>query len=232
MKVLAINGSPHMVEGNTAMILNPFLEGMKEAGADVDLFYTRKLKIGPCNGDMSCWFVNPGTCGQKDDMQMLLPKFKEADVIVWASPVYYSGVTGPLKNLMDRQLPLHIEGEMGSKRQKIVLVSTCGAWELSMFDPLLQQMKALYSRPEGSSDFAGALLRPMAEGVKEMIKAGETGLVEGVFRAAKEAGRQLAKEGKISEELQKEVSRELMPRDAYYKAAQMMMEQAQKATKK
>ena len=232
MKVLAINGSPHMVEGNTAMILNPFLEGMKEAGADVDLFYTQKLKIGPCNGDMSCWFVNPGTCGQKDDMQMLLPKFKEADVIVWASPVYYSGVTGPLKNLMDRQLPLHIEGELGSKRQKIVLVSTCGAWEVSMFDPLLQQMKALYSRPEGSSDFAGALLRPMADGMKEMIKAGETRLVEGVFRAAKEAGRQLAKEGKISEELQKEVAKELMPRDAYYKAAQMMMEQAQKATKK
>lgn len=221
-----------MDEGNTAMILNPFLEGMKEAGADVDLFYTRKLLIGPCNGDMSCWFVNPGTCGQKDDMQMLLPKFKEADVIVWASPVYYSGVTGPLKNLMDRQLPIHMQGELGSKRQKIVLVSTCGAWELSMFDPLLIQMKALYTRPDGSSDFAGALLRPMAEGVKEMVKAGETGLVEGVFRAAKEAGRQLAKEGKISEELQKEVSRELMPRDAYYKAAQMMMEQAQKATKK
>ena len=232
MKVLAINGSPHTGEGNTAMILNPFLEGMKEAGADMDLFYTRKLKIGPCNGDMSCWFVNPGTCGQKDDMQMLLPKFKEADVIVWASPVYYAGVTGPLKNLMDRQLPLHIEGELGSKRQKIVLVSTCGAWEVSMFDPLLQQMKALYSRPEGSSDFAGALLRPMAEGMKEMIKAGETGLVKGVFRAAKDAGRQLAKEGKISEELQKEVAKELMPRDAYYKAAQMMMEQAQKATKK
>ena len=232
MKVLAINGSPHTGEGNTAMILNPFLEGMKEAGADVDLFYTRKLKIGPCNGDMSCWFVNPGTCGQKDDMQMLLPKFKEADVIVWASPVYYAGVTGPLKNLMDRQLPLHMQGELGSKKQKIVLVSTCGAWELSMFDPLLLQMRALYSRPEGSSDFAGALLRPMAEGMKEMIKAGETGLVEGVFRAAKEAGLQLAKEGKITEETQKEVSRELMPRDAYYKAAQMMMEQAQKATKK
>ena len=214
------------------MILNPFLEGMKEAGADVDLFYTRKLKIGPCNGDMSCWFVNPGTCGQKDDMQMLLPKFKEADVIVWASPVYYAGVTGPLKNLMDRQLPLHMQGELGSKKQKIVLVSTCGAWEVSMFDPLLLQMNALYSRPEGSSDFAGALLRPMADGMKEMIKAGETRLVEGIFRAAKEAGRQLAKEGKISEELQKEVAKELMPRDAYYKAAQMMMEQAQKATKK
>lgn len=232
MKVLAINGSPHMEEGNTAMILNPFLEGMKEAGSEVEVFYTRKLKIGACNGDMSCWFVNPGVCGQKDDMQMLLPKIKEADVIVWASPVYYASATGPLKNLMDRQLPIHMQGGPGAKKQKAVLVSTCSAWELSMFDPLLLQMKAIYTRPDGSSDFAGALLRPMADGMKEMVKAGETALVEGIFRGAREAGRQLAKEGTISEELQKQVSRELMPRDAYYKAAQMMMEEIRKAAGK
>ncbi len=47
-----------------------------------------------------------------------------------------------------------------------------------MFDPLLLQMKAIYTRPDESSDFAGALLRPMADGVKEMVKAGETRLVE------------------------------------------------------
>ena len=117
MNVLAINGSPHMDDGNTALILNHFLEGIKEAGANVELFYTRKLKIGPCNGDMSCWFQNPGKCGQDDDMQMLLPKFKESDVIVWASPVYYSGITGPLKNLMDRQLPLFMQENAGSKTE-------------------------------------------------------------------------------------------------------------------
>jgi multimeric flavodoxin WrbA len=229
MNVLAINGSPNMDEGNTAMILNPFLEGMKEEGVLVELFYTWKLDIGPCNGDMSCWFKNPGKCVQNDDMQMLLPKFAEADVIVWASPVYYSGVTGPLKNLMDRQLPLLM---LGSKKQKAVLVSTCGDWDLSMFDPLLAQMKAIYDRPDGNSEFAGALLRPMADGTKEMIKAGETRLVEGVFQAAKEAGRQLVREGRISEVLLKEVSKALMPRDAYYRAAREMMEQIRKGAEK
>ena len=213
------------------MILNPFLEGMKEAGSEVEVFYTRKLKIGPCNGDLSCWFKNPGICGQKDDMQMLLPKLKEADIIVWASPVYYAGVTGPLKNLMDRQLPLYLQGSQ-AKHQKAVLVSTCGAWELSMFDPLLLQMRAIYTRPNESSDFAGALLRPMADGMKDMIKAGETKLVEGIFQAAREAGRQLVKDGTISEELEARVSRDLMPRDAYYKAAEMMMEQIRKAAEK
>ncbi len=232
MNVLAINGSPHMEDGNTAMILNPFLEGMKEAGAKVELFYTRKLKIGPCNGDMSCWFKNPGKCGQDDDVQMLLPKFRDADVIIWASPVYYSGITGPLKNLMDRQLPLFMQENTGSKKQKAVLVSTCGAWELSMFDPILAQMNALYSQPDSNYEFAGALLRPMADGVKEMVKAGETRHVDEIIQAAREAGRQLVKDGKISDEIQMEISKPLMPRDAYYKAAQMMMDQAKKSMAK
>src|SRR5512136_2234960 len=202
MKVLTINGSLHMDNGNTAMILKPFLEGMKEAGAKVDLFYTKKLTIGPCNGDMSCWFKNPGKCGQNDDMQMLLPKFKEADVIVWASPVYYAGITGPLKNLMDRQLPLHMSGELANKRQKIVLVSSCGFWDISMFDPLLAQMKAISTRPDGSSDFAGA--------IREMIKSEGRAMLESIFKAAKEAGRQLVNEGKISKRLLDDVSRQLM----------------------
>jgi len=229
MKVLAINGSPHMGDGNTAMILNPFLEGMKEAGAYVDLFYTKKLNIEPCNGDMSCWFKNPGQCGQKDDMQMLLPKFKEADIIVWASPVYYAGITGPLKNLMDRQLPLFMQEGAGTKNQKIVLVSTCGAWELSMFDPLLVQMKTLYSQLEENSEFVGALLRPMGDGMKEMIKAGETRLADEVIQAAKKAGRQVVKEGKISDEILLKVSKPLAPKDAYEKAFLEAIDQAKKS---
>jgi hypothetical protein len=72
----------------------------------------------------------------------------------------------------------------------------------------------------------------MADGMKDMVKAGETKLVEDIFLAAREAGRQLAKEGTISEELEARVSRDLMPRDAYYKAAEMMMEQIRKAAEK
>ena len=40
MKVIAINSSPNMDKGNTAAILNPFLDGMKEAGAEVELYFT------------------------------------------------------------------------------------------------------------------------------------------------------------------------------------------------
>jgi multimeric flavodoxin WrbA len=223
MKVLAINGSPHMENGNTAMILDPFLKGMKEAGANVDLYYTRKLKIGPCNGDMSCWFKNPGKCGQEDDMQMLLPKFKEADVVVWASPVYYAGITGPLKNLMDRQLPLHTFGESSTKKQKVVLVSTSGFWGISMFDPLIAQMKALYARPDVNTEFVGALLRPGADAMKELMNSDGKAALNSVFEAAKEAGRQLVKEGKISQQTIDEVAKKLLSDEEYEKIVSEMM---------
>ena len=109
MKVLAINSSPRMDKGNTALILNPFLEGMKEAGAEVELFYTSKLKIHPCTGEFNCWIKTPGECLHNDDMKMLYPKIAEADVMVFAIPVYVDGVTGPMKNLIDdRMIPLRI----------------------------------------------------------------------------------------------------------------------------
>ena len=132
-------------------------------------------------GDISCWFKNPGKCGQDDDMQILLPKLKDIDAIVWASPVYYAGITGPLKNLIDSQLPLHIAGE-SAKKQRVVLVSSSGFWNVSMFDPLLAQMKALYARSEEGSEFLGALLRLGADAMHEMIEGNGRTILDGVFK--------------------------------------------------
>ena len=73
MKVVAINGSPKMDKGSTALILEPLLEGMREMGAEVELFCTKKLKINPCQGGFRCSTETQGECFQKDDMQMLHP---------------------------------------------------------------------------------------------------------------------------------------------------------------
>jgi multimeric flavodoxin WrbA len=86
MKVIAVNSSPNAGRGNTAVILDPFLEGMREAGAEVELLYTKKLKIKPCRGDLNCWLRTPGECSQKDDMEAVLPKLRDSDVMVFATP--------------------------------------------------------------------------------------------------------------------------------------------------
>ena len=66
MKALAINCSPAKAESNTALVLNPFIKGLEEAGAHVDLFYSYELKIKPCLGEYSCIFKTPGICFQND----------------------------------------------------------------------------------------------------------------------------------------------------------------------
>lgn len=226
MKVVAINSSPNMDKGNTALILTPFLEGLRENGAQVELFYTGKLKINPCRGEFDCWVKTPGECFLMDDMQMLLPKISTADIIVLATPVYVDGVTGPMKNLLDRMLPLlqpffelregHSRHLLRSKANlgKLALVSNCGFWEMDNFNPLLYQIVSLCKNYK--MEFAGALLRPHGPALKVMIEIGMP--VEDIFEAARDAGRQLFLNGKISSESSEIVSRELLPLEMYMQA--------------
>jgi len=229
-----------MDNGNTALILNPFLEGMKEVGAEVELFYTRKLKINPCRGDFICWLKTPGECWQKDDMQMLYPKLREAEICVFGTPVYVDGISGPMKNLLDRIIPgvqpffelrdghcRHLLRE-GHKYGKVVLVSNCGFWEMDNFDPLLVHTKAFCRN--GAMEFAGALLRPHGEALRPMMEMGIS--LDDVFEAAREAGRQLVKDGRMSAETLNIVSRELVPLETYIKAANEMFQQTLDALKK
>jgi multimeric flavodoxin WrbA len=206
MKAIAINASPKMDKGNTAAILRPFLDGMREAGAEVEVFYAAKMKINPCQGDLACWFKTPGRCAQKDDMEMLLPKLASADILVFATPVYVDGMPGPLKNVIDRCLPLvtpFVELRDGHSRHtsregtipsKVVLVSSCGLWEIDNFDPLLTYLKAICRNMK--REFAGALLRPHCPAFKSMVDKGEP--VDDILDSAREAGHELVRTGSIS----------------------------------
>ncbi|HWQ20621.1 MAG TPA: flavodoxin family protein, partial [Methanotrichaceae archaeon] len=234
MKVLAFNSSPQKDKGNTAMILNPFLEGLKEAGAEVELLYTRDLNIKPCYGDFACWLKTPGKCAQKDDMEWIRPKVGQADVVVLATPVYCDGVTGPMKMLMDRMVPgalpffeirddhtRHPHRDTG-KRGKMVLVSSCGLWEKDNFDPMVAHIQAFCRN--ANSKFEGALLRPHGPALRGMLEAGAP--VRDVIDAAKDAGRQLARDGRISSETLSTVSRDLMSREMYMNIVNQYMDQA------
>jgi multimeric flavodoxin WrbA len=241
MKVVAINTIPRMEKGNTTLILDPFLEGMKEAGAEVELFYTSNLDVKPCLGCFGCWVKTPGRCVQRDDMDWLLPKMNEANLWVFATPLYVDGVTSPLKCLMDRMLPRvqpffeirkgrcrHPLRE-GAKAGKLVLVSNCGFWEMDNFDPLLVHMRALCEN--ASLDFAGALLRPHGEALQKMAEQGAPAVGE-VFQAARKAGREIVEKGSIEEETLRTVGQELMPKEAYSQTANTYFQESLEALEK
>ena len=227
LKVLVFNSSPRKEKGNTALILNPFIECMREAGADVDLYYNYDLKIKPCRGCFNCWLKTPGICSQMDDMQWLLPKMNDADILVYATPLYSYGMNGQMKNLIDRMIVLaepfmevvegrsrHIAGD-GEKPRKIVLVSNCGLWGIDNFDPLVVHVKKLCQDPP--MEYAGALLRPHGEALRAMLDMGAP--VGDIIDAAREAGRQLIVEGKMSQTTLDVISRDLLPVEVYVKMA-------------
>jgi multimeric flavodoxin WrbA len=223
MKVVAINGSPHKGKGNTALILNPFLDGLREAGAEAELFYTRNLNIQPCRGCFHCWTRTPGRCVQDDDMAELLPLLRRSDLWVLATPLYFDAPSGPLKNLMDRTtafLRLPAEIRDGRSRHlvedevrggKVVLVSNCGLWEMRNFEPLVTQVKGFCEHVD--REFVGALLRPHGQSLRDCLKQGKP--VDDVLDAAREAGLEMAREGRISEESLRVVSRPLISLEEY-----------------
>lgn len=223
MKVLAINSSPRMGDGNTALILDAFLEGLRGAGADVELVYASRLNITPCSGEFACWTKTPGRCIHKDDMESLLAKLVGVDVLVLASPVYVDGVSGSMKNILDRMIPqaqpmfelrdghCRHPGRHGKPAGKLVLVSNCGFWEMDNFEPLVVHMEAAASN--FGREFAGALLRPHGPALRGMLDRGLP--VGDVLDAAREAGRQLAEDGRMARETLDIVSRELLPLETY-----------------
>ena len=160
--------------------------------------------------------------------------------MVFATPVYVEGVTGPMKNLIDRMLPRvqplfelrdgHCRHPLreGTKSFKVVLVSNCGLWEMDNFDPLLVYMKAFCRN--ASSEFAGALLRPHGEGISFMMEMGMS--LDDIFEAAKEAGRQLVEGGEMSAETLSIISRELMPLEMYVQSVNQYFQQALDALEK
>jgi len=99
MKVLGIMGSPRR-QSNTDILLDKALEGAKEAGAEIEKVPVSKLKISPCLEIYAC--LKDGNCAIKDDMELLYKKLIEADHIVFASPIFFYGITSQAKAIIDR----------------------------------------------------------------------------------------------------------------------------------
>jgi putative NADPH-quinone reductase len=221
MKVAVINSSPKKKKGYTSQILEPLIEGMRNAKADVTLLYASKLKIKPCIGEFHCWFVKPGECILKDDMQAVYELLIDSDILILATPVYIP-LPGDIQNLINRLLPLMepiLENKNGRTRarfhkhvkiKKIMLVSTSGWWELGNFDTVKHIVEELAA--DFNVEFGGAVLRPHSTAMNSHPDDKQI-----IITTLLEAGYQLIKEGKISPDKLELISKPLISFEDYLK---------------
>jgi multimeric flavodoxin WrbA len=100
MKITIFNGSPR--KQNTAAMVDAFAQGAKEAGHEIEILQVGKMKIAGCLDCEYCHTKGEGKCIQKDDMEKVMPAYREADMIVYASPIYYFGMTAQMMAAMQR----------------------------------------------------------------------------------------------------------------------------------
>jgi multimeric flavodoxin WrbA len=116
MVVLGIYGSPRK-GGNTDLMMDAFLEGAAGAGGEPKRIYVRNHKIYGC---LECAYCDQkGQCVQEDDMIPIYPLMEEVPRVVVASPVFFYGVTGQLKLLIDRSQASFMKKELEKKAHNV-----------------------------------------------------------------------------------------------------------------
>jgi len=217
-KIVVFDGGPRTNKySKTSLIVNSFIEGAKDAGANIEYFKLNKFDIHDCSGCYNCWTKTPGECIYKDDMTMLRKKYREADLVVFATPLYIFNVTGIFKRFMDRLLPVlkpymlidergfttHPDRYPEFGEQGFVVFSAAGFPDLEHnFDGLIGMFKMWAAHSENMY-IMGEFYLTAAETIVQPVYRDRKIAVQ---NACKKAGGQIVNEGKIDVELMQKVT--------------------------
>jgi FMN-dependent NADH-azoreductase/putative sterol carrier protein len=204
MKILALNSSPRgKGQSKTEWMLNHLVAGMQEAGAEVDVIDLRKKKINYCIGCFTCWTKTPGKCLHKDDMtRELFPKFMQADMVVYATPLYHFTLNAQMKTFIERTLPMlqpffqmtdeKTRHPLRHEFPKAVWVSVAGFPEDSVFDELSHYVNFIFK-----DRLLAEIYRPAAESL--LVRGNEKNQNQ-VAAAIQKAGNELVTSAQVSAE--------------------------------
>ena len=204
MKILSINSSPRSGgQSKTKLMLDHLVEGMQEAGAEVQVVNLREKKIKNCIGCFTCWTKTPGKCIHKDDMtKELFPKWLRSDLVVYATPLYHYTVNAEMKAFIERTLPV-LEPFLEQRDNRTVhplrqippdavILSVAGFIEMSVFDQLSNYVNFLFGRHQR---LLAEIYRPAAEALSSIEDKKEE-----VLEATIQAGRELVNSRQVSNE--------------------------------
>ena len=207
-QIVVFDGGPRNTKfSKTTFMVNHFCRGAESAGAEIEYIKLKDMKINSCTGCFTCWTKTPGECIFDDDMTDLRLKYRKADLIVFASPLYIFSVTGIMKNFLDRIIPnmkpymiiengetRHPNRYSEDRQQGFVVFSAAGFPEVDHnFDGLKSMFHCLHSHSENAS-LMGEFYMPGAELIAQPVYGERRKRVE---QACYNAGEQAVKDGQI-----------------------------------
>ncbi len=137
MKILVLTGSPRK-NGNSATLADNFIKGAEEAGHTVVRFDAAFKKVHPCIACNKCGMDGP--CIFKDDFEFVRENIVDADAVVFATPMYYFGISAQLKAVIDRFYA--INGKI-HRPKKAVLLMTYANSAASEAEPIKKHYEVL-----------------------------------------------------------------------------------------
>lgn len=228
MKIVAINGSHRGSKGYTQFLIDKLFEGAESAGADCETIVLAKKKINLCLGCRVCQKSNhylKCVYDEKDDIQEIFAKMREADILIFATPIYIFNLSGLMKIFLDRISSTsdsgikaisdsglffhHIDKELISK--PIVLLTTQDNFETETSASVVSYFKTF-------SNFLDAKLvgiiniksGGMAGYGKDNEKTKQYPKIQRVYSALEQSGIELARLGKISKKTQKSANQNII----------------------
>ena len=105
MRILVLNGSPRP-QGSTTEMVSAFKKSAEKAGHEVAVINICRKNIKGCLACEYCHGKGKGKCAQQDDMQEVYDRLQSANMLILASPIYYHGISGQLKCVVDRRISL------------------------------------------------------------------------------------------------------------------------------
>ncbi len=138
MKITVLMGSPNR-KGSTSLLVNEFVRGAEEAGHSTEVIDVCHGNNRPGTGCVACGYEGP--CVQKDDVESIRAKLLSSDMAVFATPLYYYGMSAQLKAVVDRFCAYN--SSLNSRHLKSALLTV--AWNADdwTFEALVSHYKTL-----------------------------------------------------------------------------------------
>ena len=177
-KVVIISSSPRK-NGNSEILAFEAAKGAKEAGNEVEVLLLHDKTINFCRGCLACQKLLK--CVIKDDMAEMIEKVKSADVLIFATPIYYYEMSGQLKTFLDRCNPIYPQ-EYAFR--DVYLLASCADTDPSAIDGTVSDVKG-WVRCFEKSSYRGSILAAGTE------KPGDVRKTPAVLDEARNLGRNL-----------------------------------------